>query len=103
MHADEALFQTGWFIESLTTQVLVIFVIRSRAPVWRGGAHPALVATSVAVVVIAALLPLTAVGTWFGFVAPPPVFYAMLLGLVPAYLLLVEGVKRAVLARAVRT
>jgi heavy metal translocating P-type ATPase len=94
LHANEALFQTGWFIESLTTQVLVIFVIRSRASAWRGGAHPLLVATSCAVVAIAALLPLTPVAAYFGFVAPPPQFYAILAAMTAAYLLLVEMVKR---------
>ncbi len=94
LHADERLFQTGWFIESLTTQVLVIFVIRSRRSAWRGGAHPLLVAAAVAVVAVGALLPLTPLGAYFGFVVPPPAFYAILAGLVAAYLLLVEWVKR---------
>jgi Mg2+-importing ATPase len=94
LHADEALFQTGWFIESLTTQVLVIFVIRSRKSAWRGGAHPLLIATSCTVVAIGALLPLTPVGAYFGFVAPPPQFYAILAALVVVYLLLVEAMKR---------
>ena len=94
LHADETLFQTGWFIESLTTQVLVIFVIRSSKSVWSGGAHPLLIMAAVAVVATGALLPLTPLGAYFGFVAPPPAFYAILAGLVVAYLLLVESVKR---------
>ena len=94
LHADEALFQTGWFIESLTTQVLVIFVIRTRAGAWRSRAHPLLAATSLTVVAVAAVLPLTPLGAWFGFVAPPAAFYAMLVALVLMYLLLVEGAKR---------
>ncbi len=93
LHADQALFQTGWFIESLTTQVLVIFVIRSRAPLRQGGAHPLLVLTSLSVVAIGALLPLTPLGPYFGFVAPPLHYYALLAGLVTVYLFLVDAVK----------
>ena len=46
-HANEALFQTGWFIESLATQVLVIFVLRTRRNPLRSRPHPLLVTTSV--------------------------------------------------------
>ena len=46
LNADEALFQTGWFVESLSTQVLVIFVIRTRGNPFKSRAHPVLVATS---------------------------------------------------------
>jgi Mg2+-importing ATPase len=63
LDADEALFQTGWFVESLSTQVLVIFIIRTRGNPFKSRAHPALVATSIAVVTIGALLPFTPVGT----------------------------------------
>src|SRR5437867_8224657 len=50
LKADEALFQTGWFIESLATQVLVIFVIRTRRNPLGSRPHPVLVATSLMVV-----------------------------------------------------
>ncbi len=50
LKADEALFQTGWFVESLSTQVLVIFIIRTRGNPFKSRAHPVLVATSLAVV-----------------------------------------------------
>ena len=69
-HANEALFQTGWFIESLATQVLVIFVLRTRRNPLRSRPHPLLAATSIAVVVLAILLPFTPLGAWFGFVHP---------------------------------
>lgn len=94
LDAGEQLFQTGWFVESLTTQVLVIFVIRTRGSAFAGGAHPVLVATSLAVVAIAALLPLSPLGAFFGFVAPPPAFYLILAAMVCAYLAIVEAAKR---------
>jgi Mg2+-importing ATPase len=94
LHADEKLFQTGWFVESLATQVLVIFVIRTRGNPLASRPSLLLVASSAAIVAIGALLPLTAVGAWFGFVAPPGKFYLVVAGMVVAYLALVELVKR---------
>jgi len=98
-HADQALFQTGWFIESLATQVLVIFVIRTRGNPLKSRAHPLLTATSLAVVCIAVLLPFTPVGSGFGFVAPPLKFLIILPAMTIAYLLMVEFVKRRFYSR----
>ncbi len=92
--ASEALFQTGWFIESLATQVLVIFVIRTRRAPWSSHPHPVLMSLTLGAAIIGAVLPLTPLGAVFGFVAPPPVFYGFLVVAVAAYLLLVEMVKR---------
>ncbi len=92
--AGEPLFQTGWFIESLATQVLVIFVIRTRGNPFRSRPHRLLVLTSLTIVGIGILLPYTALGRWFGFVPLPPLFLLALSGLVVCYLMLVEGVKR---------
>jgi Mg2+-importing ATPase len=92
--AGEQLFQTGWFVESLCTQVLVIFVIRTRGNPIKSRPHPLLSVTSLAVVAVAVLLPLTTVAPYFGLVALPWPFYAMLGGLVLVYLLIVELVKQ---------
>jgi Mg2+-importing ATPase len=94
LHAHEKLFQTGWFVESLCTQVLVIFVIRTRGNPLKSRAHPLLTATSLAIVALALLLPFTPVGGHFGFVAPPGRFYLILGVMVLAYLLVVEVAKR---------
>jgi P-type Mg2+ transporter len=92
--AGEALFQTGWFIESLATQVLVIFVIRLRGAPWRCRPHPVLVGLTLGAAGIGALLPLTPLGPFFGFVTPPASFYLYLAVSVFGYLILVEIVKR---------
>lgn len=92
--AGEAMFQTGWFIESLATQSLVIFVIRTRGRPWKSRPHPLLAALSIGVVAVGLIIPLTPLGTLFGFVLPPPAFYLFLVVAVAAYLLLVEAVKR---------
>ncbi len=94
LQADEKLFQTGWFVESLCTQVLVIFIIRTRGNPLKSRAHPLLTATSLAVVAIAMVLPFTPIGAYFGFVAPPARFYFILGGMVLVYLCIVELAKR---------
>ncbi|MGB9149012.1 MAG: magnesium-translocating P-type ATPase [Burkholderiales bacterium] len=94
LEANEALFQTGWFIESLATQTLVIFVIRTRGNPLVNLPSPVLVATSCLVVVVAAWLPFSPLGAYFGFVAPPLKFFLILAGMVVIYLALVELVKR---------
>ncbi|PYQ63583.1 MAG: magnesium-translocating P-type ATPase, partial [Acidobacteria bacterium] len=91
--AGEALFQTGWFIESLATQVLVIFVIRTRGNPFRSRPSRLLTLTSLSVVVLAALLPLTPLASPLGFVAPPPRFFLILAAMVAVYLAGVQGVK----------
>ena len=94
LEANEMLFQTGWFVESLTTQVLVIFIIRTRGNPFKSRAHPVLIATSLAVVALATVLPFTPLGTYFGFVPPPAKFYLILALMVVAYLFIVEAAKR---------
>ena len=94
LQADKALFRTGWFVESLATQVLVIFVIRTRASPFKSRAHPALAITSLGVVVLAIVLPFTPLASVLGFAPLPLRFIALLLGLTVIYLALVEMVKR---------
>jgi Mg2+-importing ATPase len=93
LKANETLFQTGWFVESLSTQVLVIFIIRTRGNPFKSRAHPILVATSLAIVAIGATIPFTPLGTYFGFVPPPVEFYAILAAMVVIYLVMVEVAK----------
>jgi P-type Mg2+ transporter len=90
----EALFQTGWFMESLATQVLVIFVIRTRGNPLHSWPNPLLLATSLAIAAVGILLPYTAIGRWFGFVPLPPTFLAALGVMVVCYLMLAECAKR---------
>jgi Mg2+-importing ATPase len=102
LSANEALFRTGWFVESLTTQVLVIFIIRTRGSPLASRPQPLLTATSLAVVALAAVLPFTSLGAYFGFVPPPAKFYFILAGIVVIYLAAVEVAKR-LLYRSLRS
>jgi Mg2+-importing ATPase len=99
LRAHEAAFQTGWFIESLATQVLVIFVIRTRASPLRSRPSTALAVTAALTVLTAVALPFTALGRALGFVPPPWRFFVILPAMVLAYLVAVEVVKRRFYAR----
>jgi len=94
LSANEMLFHTGWFVESIATQVLVIFVIRTRRNPLRSQPNRWLTLTSLGVVVTAMLLPFTPVAAWLGFTPLPPLFFGLLAVLVASYLLLVEAGKR---------
>ena len=93
--AGPALFRSGWFVESLATQTLVVFVIRThRVPFWRSRPSRALLGAVFAVVIIGALLPYSPFAHDLGFTALPLDFFAVLAGMVALYLLLVEITKR---------
>jgi Mg2+-importing ATPase len=90
---NEALFQTGWFVESMVTQALVVFCIRTRRLVFRSLPGRFLIGTTLGAVVLAILLPISPLGRWFGFVPPPPMFFVYLIAATLAYLALVEVAK----------
>jgi Mg2+-importing ATPase len=90
---DAAQFQTGWFVESLATQALVVFVIRTRGPFWRSRPHPILTTLSLGVVAVGLILPWTPAGAWFGLVHLTFSFYLFLVAAVAGYLALVEVAK----------
>jgi Mg2+-importing ATPase len=93
-HATAPLFQTAWFIESIVTQTLIIFIIRTRlSPFYRSRPSWQLALSTVAVVAAALVVPFLPLGAAFGFVPLPPHFYLVLAGLVVGYLAVVEVVK----------
>ena len=90
----QRLFQTAWFVMSLVSQVLVVFVIRTRrTPFWKSKPSKYLVISSLVIVMFALVIPLSPIGEIFGFVVLPPLFYALLAILLVSYLLLAEVVK----------
>ena len=93
-HASEPLFHTGWFVESLATQTLVLFVIRTMGNPLRSRPSLPLAFTTVAIVAIGALLPYSPFARLLGFVPLPGTYWAFLIASVITYLLLVEVVKR---------
>jgi hypothetical protein len=88
-------FQTAWFIESICTQTLVVFVIRTRqTPFWKSKPGKYLVLSSLSVVAAAFIIPYIVLGRVFHFVPPPPLFYVFLLLFLVTYLFLAEVAKR---------
>jgi len=98
-HASQAEFHTGWFVESLATQTLVIFVIRTARNPLRSKPSRPLVATMLAAVGVAAVLPYTPLAAPLGFTPLPPLFFAFLVAATATYLLLVEAAKRVLFKR----
>jgi Mg2+-importing ATPase len=93
-HASEPLFRTGWFVESLATQTLVIFVIRTAASPWALPPSRGLALGVAASLGAGMALPISPLAPWLGFVPMPPLFLASLLGMTLAYLAAVELAKR---------
>ena len=92
--ASPMLFRTGWFIESMATQVLVIFVLRTRGLPWKSRPHPWLACAAVATVAVATVLPFTPLAGVLGFVAPPATLLAAIAGVAALYLVCAEIAKR---------
>lgn len=98
-----AQFRSGWFVESLATQALIVFAIRTRRiPFFRSRPSLPLTLTTAAVVLVGAVLPATPLAHTLGFQPLPAAFYAVLAGMTVAYLGLVE-VGKIVFYRASRT
>jgi Mg2+-importing ATPase len=94
-NATEPLFQTAWFIESLCTQTLVIFIIRTRkTPFYKSKPSKLLLLSSIGIVSLALILPFTPLGILFKFVKPPLMFFVILLALISSYLALTEIAKK---------
>lgn len=96
LHAGPVEFRTGWFVESLATQTLVIFAIRTRkTPFFRSRPSGWLTATSLSVVAIGALLTVSPLAHTLGFTPLPWQFFGALGAFVIIYLALVELAKKA--------
>jgi P-type Mg2+ transporter len=94
LHANAIEFRTGWFVESLATQTLIIFAIRTRkVPFFRSRPSVLLTVTSLAVVAIGVVLTISPLAATLGFTPLPWQFFAVLVGFVVIYLILVELAK----------
>ncbi|HVC18665.1 MAG TPA: magnesium-translocating P-type ATPase [Vicinamibacterales bacterium] len=98
-HAHQALFHTGWFVESLATQTLVLFVIRTMGNPLRSRPSRSLTITTLAIVVIGAVLPVTPLAAVLGFTRLPVAYFAFLILATVTYLLMVEAAKRQLVRR----
>jgi Mg2+-importing ATPase len=98
-HASQAEFHTGWFVESLATQTLVLFVIRTMGNPFKSRPSGPLAATTIGIVILGVLLPYSPFASQLGFTALPGPFYAFLAVSTATYLVLVEIAKRLLFSR----
>lgn len=89
-HAGQEVFRSAWFVESIATQALVIFVIRTHGRPWRDRASPALTISTLGTLAVALALPYSPLGPWFGFRAPSAGLSAAMAVIVAAYLVCAE-------------
>jgi len=95
-----SLFQTGWFVESLLTQTLIIHVIRTnKLPFLQSRASLPVIGMGILIMAVGVGLPFTAVGTYLGFSPLPSLYWPLLLGTLACYLLLTQVVKMWLLRR----
>jgi Mg2+-importing ATPase len=95
-----SLFQTGWFVESLLTQTLIIHIIRTnKIPFLQSRASWAVIATGLAIVAIGVAIPFSPLSHYLGFSMLPPLYWPLLALTVLGYVLLTQGVKVWLLRR----
>ena len=89
-----ALFQTGWFVESLLTQTLVIHIIRTaKIPFLQSRASAALISTSIIICAVGVALPFSWMGASLGFVPLPPAYWPAVIAIIGCYAALTHVVK----------
>jgi len=92
--AQHALFQTGWFVESLMTQVLIVHIIRTpKIPLLESRASWPLLGISATVMALAISLPFTPAGPGLGLVPLPAAYFGWLALILAGYCLLTQRVK----------
>jgi Mg2+-importing ATPase len=101
-HFGAAAFHTGWFVESLATQTLVLFVIRTAKRPWRDRPSTPLIITTLAVVAVAAVLPFSPLAPMLGLVPLSAAYLLFVVGASASYLAIVELVKGRVMGRLYR-
>ena len=95
-------FRTGWFVESIATQTLVVFIIRTRGRPWRDLPNPILTITTLAALALALAIPFSPVGAWFGFQNLPPHLIIALGAIVAVYLVCAEAFKPLAITDSLR-
>ncbi len=93
-HANEKVFQTGWFIESVISATLIVLVVRTRLPFFKSLPGKYLSIATVFILLLVLVLPLTPFSNWFGFVKLHLVYYGWVLLVISVYLVTAELVKR---------
>ncbi|MER9462938.1 magnesium-translocating P-type ATPase [Mesorhizobium sp. M0387] len=93
-HATAAAFQTGWFVESLLTELAIVLIVRTHRAFWTSRPSPLLAWLTLAVGVVAIIIPYLPFAAWFGFVPLPLPVLAGLVAITALYVLASEATKR---------
>ena len=97
---QQKLFQTGWFVESLLSQTLIVHIIRTgKVPFLESWASLPLTITGAVICLIGVVLPFLPVGAWFGFVPLPGIYWLALAVILLAYLALTQFAKTRLIRR----
>ena len=100
LHGHPVLFQTGWFIESLLSQTLIVYVIRTaRVPFLQSNPSLPLLVSTAGFCLLGILLPISPLASLFGFQAMPQSYWLYLAAILLAYLLLAQGIKTLLIRR----
>ena len=94
LKSDAAQFRTGWFLESVVSAASIVLVVRTHRPMLSSKPSRSLALATVVVIILTLLLPQTPLGRLFNFVPLPPVFLVLLGGILVAYIVSAELVKR---------
>jgi Mg2+-importing ATPase len=94
LHANEKIFQTGWFIESVISATLIVLVVRTRMPFFKSLPGKYLSIATVFILLLVLVLPLTPMAVWFGFTRLPVAYYAWMLVIIATYIVSAEIAKR---------
>lgn len=94
LNASPETFRTGWFVESLLTELLVMFVVRTRRPFYKSRPGGWLLVSSLAMIVLTLLLPYLPIGALFDFVPLPAPIMLLMIGITLAYVVAAESAKK---------
>lgn len=92
--ADEKIFQTGWFTESVISAILIVLVVRTRLAFFKSLPGKYLSVATLAVLAIVLVIPVTPLMRWFNFTRLPLVFYGWMIVIIPAYIISAELIKQ---------
>jgi Mg2+-importing ATPase len=95
-HAAPEIFRSGWFVESMMTELAAMLVLRTRRAAWRSRPGTGLLVTSLGAALVTVLLPLLPVRSWFGFGVPTVRIVVVVAVIVVGYVVATEVAKRFV-------
>lgn len=99
LNATEEEFRTGWFVESIMSASMVVLIIRTQRPFFKSKPSTYLLFATLCISAVTAIMPFTPIAQTLGFVALPASFYIVIFGVIAAYMLSAEILKRSFYSR----